>query len=258
VKGTIVLIHGMWCGPEHWERLRAFLEQRGWRVIAPALRHHRALPPPAALGTTSLLDYAADLEEEIRALGGRPILVGHSMGGLLAQILAARGCCSAAVLLSPAAPWGVFPLRVSVVRSFLSLLLRWRFWRRPHLLTSGEADYALLHRLEPSERRRVCATLRPESGRAIAEIGLWWFDPRRAGEVDAARIRCPVLIVQGAEDRIVPAPVTRRVARRYRAEYRELDGHAHWLVEEPGWEGVFEGIERWIEATALPAERAGG
>ena len=61
------------------------------------------------MGTTSLLDYAADLEREILALPERPVIIGHSMGGLLAQILAARGLCSRLVCLTPAAPRGIFP-----------------------------------------------------------------------------------------------------------------------------------------------------
>ena len=96
-----VFIHGMWGTPDVWRNWRPFLEARGWQTMAPALRHHDAPPhaPPRALGTTSLLDYVADLEANLRALPEKPVVIGHSMGGLIALLLcagASRGpaCCS--------------------------------------------------------------------------------------------------------------------------------------------------------------------
>ena len=103
------MIHGAFCGPWSLDGLKEKFEAAGYRVTAPALRFHDVKPAPAALGTTGLDDYAADLEEEIEALKAPPILVGHSMGGLLAQMLAARTDVAALILLAPSAPWGVPP-----------------------------------------------------------------------------------------------------------------------------------------------------
>ena len=106
---TIFFIHGMWGGGWYWEKHRRFLEDRGFTCIAPTLRHHDMDPrdtPDPGLGTTSLLDYAQDLEQEIETLGVKPVLIGHSMGGLLAQILGARGLARALVLMTPAPPAG--------------------------------------------------------------------------------------------------------------------------------------------------------
>jgi pimeloyl-ACP methyl ester carboxylesterase len=75
------------------------------------------------LGTTSLLDYAADLEKQIRELEEVPILMGHSMGGLLAQIFGSRGLARALVLLTPASPAGILALKPSVIQSFSSILM---------------------------------------------------------------------------------------------------------------------------------------
>lgn len=84
---TIVLIHGMCAGPWVWERFASIFEQRGHRCVAPTLRHHDAPPdqPPALLGRTSLLDYAADLERELDRIDEIPVLLGHSMGGKQAR-----------------------------------------------------------------------------------------------------------------------------------------------------------------------------
>jgi len=255
VAQTIVMIHGMWCGPWCWGNYKELFERRGYRCITPALRFHDVDPvrqPDPALGATSLLDYAADLEDQIRRLGEAPIIVGHSMGGLLAQILGSRGLARALVLLNSASPAGINALTPSVIRSFWSTLTRWGFWRRPHRPTLAEATYSMLHLLPEDERRATHARFVFESGRAAAEIGFWLFDRRRAASVDATRIACPMLIVAGREDRITPASVARKVARRYVpiATYRELPGHAHWVIAEPGWEDVAGLVADWLEESS--------
>ena len=106
----IVMIHGMWGGGWFWENFKTFFERQGYQCLTPTLRYHDADPqddPDPRLGTTSLMDYARDIEDQISALGERPILMGHSMGGLLAQILGSRGLAQALVLLTPASPSGI-------------------------------------------------------------------------------------------------------------------------------------------------------
>lgn len=248
---TIFMIHGMWGGGWYWSKFRAFFEDRGFRCVATTLRYHDvdpAAPPDPNLGTTSLLDYARDLEEEIASLGTDPILMGHSMGGLLSAILASRGHGKALVQLNPGPPRGVFALRPAVIRSFWSALTRWGFWRRPFRQTFEEASYSMLQLFTPEEQRAAYARFVHESGRAASETGFWLFDRHKASQVIEERIRCPVLVVAGAEDRITPVAVTRQVAARYgsRCTYREFPGHAHWTVGEPGWQDVATYIGAWL------------
>jgi pimeloyl-ACP methyl ester carboxylesterase len=197
----------------------------------------------------SLLDYADALAAQIATLGERPILIGHSMGGLLAQMLAARGLASALVLLAPAAPAGVWAIGPTVLRSFWRILSTWGFWRKPARQSFEGACYSMLHLVPAPERRQVYDRFVPESGRAVFEIGLWMLDTRHAARVDASKVTCPMLVVAGREDRITPAWALRRVARRYvpLATYRELDHHAHWLVGEPGWEAVADEVLTWLK-----------
>lgn len=254
---TVLLVHGMWGGGHEWRPWRELFERRGFRCLAPTLRHHDvdpADPPPPGLATTSLLEYAADLETQVLAEGGPVLAVGHSMGGLLVQKLAARGLVRAAVLLAPASPAGVLGLRPSVIRSFRRALLRWGFWRKPHRPTLAEATYSVLHRVPPPEREAIHGTFVWESGRAAAEIGLWLFDPNRASAVDPELVRCPLLHLAGVEDRITPVSVQRRTAARYgdRVTFRELEGHAHWLLAEPGWEEVAAAAAGWLSEAPVP------
>ena len=251
----IVMIHGMWSRPDVWENFIPYFERIGFAVEAPALRHHelRAGEAPAELGRVSLIDYADDLEAIIRRSGRLPVLFGHSMGGLIAQRLASRGLARAVVLLAPAAPPGFAVLRPEAIRIFHRLFLRRRFWSRPQRLGQREAAHGLFHRLAPAERDRRIGAMAADSGRALFEIALPWLDRRRAALIDIARVRCPLLILAGAQDRIMPAAGGRRLASRYggQARYVELPTHAHWLLGEPGWQNIAEICAEWL-AAALP------
>jgi pimeloyl-ACP methyl ester carboxylesterase len=248
---TIVMIHGMWGGGWYWENYRKFFEGKGYRCITPTLRFHDMDPkgiPNPQLGTTSLLDYAKDLEDEIRKLDAKPILMGHSMGGLISQILGSRGLAKALVLLTPASPAGIMAITPSVLKSFQSTLMGWGFWRKPRRQTFDEAVYSMLQLLSPEERQATYGRFVYESGRAASEIGFWYFDPNHANKVDEKKVDCPVLVIAGSQDKITPASVVRQVARKYGtfATYKEFPNHAHWVVAEPGWQEVAEYAADWL------------
>jgi pimeloyl-ACP methyl ester carboxylesterase len=158
------------------------------------------------------------------------------MGGLLALMLAARGLAQAAVLLTPASPAGINALTPAVIRSFLGVLFRPRFWRLPVRLSYRGAVYAMLGCLPPGQRRPIYDRLVPESGRAIAETGLWFLDPRRASSVDAADVSCPVLLVSTTDDHLTPASAVRKTAAFLGpgATLREFPGYGHLVAEGPG------------------------
>lgn len=253
---SILMIHGMWGGSWCWENYRTFFEQRGYRCHTPTLRHHDVSPldtPSTELGRLSLRDYADDLETYLHHMDEPPIIMGHSMGGLLAQMLGARGLGKRLVLLTPASPAGINALTYSVVRSFWGILTKWGFWRTPHRISFKAASYAMMHRLSLEQRRREYARLVFESGRAAAEIGFWLLDLGGASRVNAAAVTCPVLVVGAAEDRITPVAVTRKIAQKYAnvSTYREVAGHAHWVIGETGWEDIAETVHRWLAEEAL-------
>jgi len=255
---TIFMIHGNWCAPWCWENYRTFFEARGYHCLTPTLRYHDAdpqAPPDPRLGTTGLLDYAADLEKELRQLDHPPIILGHSLGGLLAQILATRGLAQAAVLLTPAAPAGILAFTPSVLRSFGSVQSRWGFWRKPMRLTFAETAYAVFNLLEPGEQRAAYARLGYESGRMASQLAYWFLTSHPASRVDERQITCPLLVIAGKLDRITPASVVRRVARKYQPHvtYREFANQAHWVLGQPGWQEVADYVADWL-ADLAPAK----
>ncbi len=254
---TIFMIHGMWGGPWYWENYIGYFKAKSYNCIAATLRYHDMDPkdePDPRLGRMSLLDYADDLEKEIRGLKEKPVIMGHSMGGLLAQMLGARGLAESLVLLTPASPRGILALRPSVMWSYIDVLAHWGFWRRPMRQPFARAVYSMLHLLPPDEQRAAYGRFVFESGRAAFEIGFWILDRRKATAVDASRVDCPVLVIGGAQDRITPASVVRRVADYYEktSTYKEFGDHAHWVLSEPGWEDIASYIEQWLASQRSP------
>lgn len=256
MANTVFMIHGMWGSSWCWDNYKSVLEAEGFHCVTATLPYHDMQPgdiPDPRLGTTSLLDYAAALEQEILQLGEKPIVMGHSMGGLLAQMLGERGLAKSLVLLSPAAPAGNMTLSPELVRSSWSIQSKWGFWKKPMRLTFSEAVYSVLHRFPEEERKEIYNKFVYESGRAGCEIFYWFLDPKHASRVDEAKVTCPVLVVTGTLDRAIPVAIVRRVAKKYKtvSHYKEFENFGHWILGEPGWKEVAE----YIVASLKSAEK---
>jgi non-heme chloroperoxidase len=245
-KPPVVMIHGAFAGPWVWDGFAEKFRAAGYAVHAPWLRHHDK--PSASLGQTGLGDYADDLALFLDGLTEAPILVGHSMGGLLAQMLACRRNVQAAILLAPSAPWGVPPSTLLEIASAQAMLLNVGFWNSVLKPDEHIAGRHALDRLAPAEREAVWARFVPESGRAVFQVIHWGLDMTRASEVDAGRIACPLLVLAGGEDRVNPPATVERVAALYgsRAAYEKFSGMSHWLPGEPGWEKVAGRALNWL------------
>lgn len=248
---TIVLLHGMWCTGADWWRVKQTLESYSYTCFAPTLPYHELTnrAPHPELSSISVADYVRFLEAYIHALplDSPPVLIGHSMGGLLAQMLAARGLAHRLVLLCPAHPAGIFAITRSGVRALSSVVTPWRFWHKPHLLPFNKACYAIFNNLSPDAQQLAYNKRVYESGRALFEIAFWYADRTRVTRVDPAQICCPVYVVAGGKDKLVPASLVRRIARRYpHATYREYPNNAHWILDEDGTEEIVGDIHSWL------------
>ncbi len=249
---TLLLVHGMCGSAQTWQHWRPFLEAQGFACVVPSLRHHAPqldAASRAALGRTSLHDYVDDLAQLIGTLPTKPVIIGHSMGGLLTQMLAARGLAQAVVLLTPAPPAGILALKPSVLRTFARVTNRWRFWEKPFRFDAASARYGILNNLPPARQQEEIDQMVDESGRAAFEIGYWFFDRRQVARVNAAHVTCPVLVVAGGKDRITPARVVQQVAKKYpQATHRFYPQFAHMVVCEDGWQTLASDVVAWIRA----------
>jgi len=238
-----VLIHGYFGGAWYFERYQRFLAERGHPTYAVNLRGHHGSRPVPDLGPACARDYVADALEVARWLG-RPIVLGHSMGGLFALKLAESDAVCAAVLLCPAPPRGIpifsFRLAWRQLRHLAPLILS-----RPLAPRPADLDALMFNRIPAAERPALYPQFVPDSGRVGRELSLLSLPIARH------RVRCPMLVVTGTDDRFVVPRIARWIARKYRAAYREYPGHGHFPQYEPGWERPIRDIAEWLHgATA--------
>lgn len=254
-KPVVLMVHGMWCRPHVWDKIRTFFATRGYHVLTPALRHHDCEPgqaPHPELGHTSLRDYADDLEVLIRSLKERPFVIGHSMGGTLMQMLAARDLIKAGIGLAPAQCAGPINLDPRSMWIFKREFFMSRFWRKPQLPSFDAMCYGVLNGLPEHDRKPLYDTLIPDSGRALLEIGYWFVDRQRTTWIDPKAVTAPMLFMTGGRDRITPAWVAKRVVANYGDNVRLeiLPDHAHWLPAEQGWENLAQRCVDFFESDA--------
>jgi pimeloyl-ACP methyl ester carboxylesterase len=237
----ILFVHGYFGRAIAFERMMECLVNKGHRCAAIDLRGHGDSMRPNDLGRVSIHDYADDAERVARELGD-PIIVGHSMGGLIAQLLAARGVGRGIVLLAPAPPRGIPVMSVKLA------LAQFRYM--PAILMSrqvvpGRSDLRALvvNRVPDAEREVVLDMLVPDSGRAGREMSILGVP------IDPRRVRVPVLVISGDEDLFIPLSRSRRVAARYKAPIQVAPGRGHMLIIEPGYEELCGWIGAWVAKT---------
>ncbi len=249
----IVFIHGAFTSSWSFDRFRKPFERAGFKVRAIDLPHHGPKADMDALASCGLREFARAIERDIADLE-RPILIGHSMGGLLAQIVASRRPVAAKILLAPAAPWGVGPTTAEETAANLTLFALGDFWNRPIDPDYNSARSYALQRFEREEARAMFAKFVPDSGRAAFETIHWWRDISMAAAAPAYLIEAPILAVAGYHDALTPPATVRRIIGRFpntQATFVEMPDMGHWLVAEPGWERVAELCLDWLEAAGL-------
>jgi alpha-beta hydrolase superfamily lysophospholipase len=263
---SIVLVHGLWMTPLSWEHWVERFSARGHEVQAPAWpgmdRDVASLRADttsyAHLGVTEIADH---YERLIRALERPPIIMGHSFGGLVTQILLDRGLGAAGVAVDPAPPRGILLTPPSSLR-VASVALRSPANRhRAQMLTARQFRYAFGNTLSEAESQAVYERYAvPGPGRTLFQAGLANFNPRAATRIDFHNDdRAPLLILGGGKDHTVPAATTRanyKLQSRSKAvtEYKEYPERSHWTAGEPGWEAVADHALEW--AVAQAAKRA--
>ena len=246
----IVLIHGMWCTGANFDRLVEGLKPRGHACFAPNLPAHEIGVAHPEVGSQSVADYLAFIEDYVRRqnFAEAPILVGHSMGGLLAQQLAARIQPFALVLLTPAAPAGIFGLRWANFVSFFRIVMRWAWWRRPQKLSFHRAVASAFNGVPRDRHVKLYDAMVDESGRVAFEIALWMLDGKRASRVDASAVKCPVYVVSCGDDRLVPAVAVRKVAALYpQASMRHYPARGHWVLDDVDTDEMAAEIANWLQ-----------
>lgn len=251
----ILMVHGLAGGSWYFAKWLQFFSSRGHPSYAVNLRGHHGSRPVEHVGRVSILDYVTDVRDASRGVrerhpGAPLILVGHSMGGLIAQKAAESVAPAALVLLSSVPPRGI-------------LLRSWPLFRReikhvPEMLFSRtivpqpqDAADLFLNRVDPADVASFIPLWMPASGRVAREITVGRI------AVEASDVPCPVLVVAGAHDVAIPSRIQRKVARKYGAPFRLCESNAHFLIWEAGWDRIASDVASWLDKTLTrPAARS--
>jgi pimeloyl-ACP methyl ester carboxylesterase len=229
----------MFGGAWYFERYQRFFAERGYENHALDLRGHHDSRPVEALGRVSISDYVEDAQTVARDLG-RPIVIGHSMGGLIAQKLAEADAVAAAVLVASAPPRWITAATPLLLRK--QLKNAWGIIRQKSITGAAEDHIEMtFNRLPPDEALMALSRLVPESGRAALQLSL------STVAVDERKVRCPMLGIAGLDDRFIVPRVMRSIARKYDMRLVEVPGHAHFIITEPGWEKPAGIIADWSD-----------
>jgi pimeloyl-ACP methyl ester carboxylesterase len=261
---TIVFIHGAWLASNSWERFAVFFSERGYATLTPewprkasTVAAQREDPAGlAGLGVEEIVEHYAGI---IDGLDEPPIIIGHSFGGLITQILVGRGRGRAAVALDPAAPKGIKRVPLSTLRAAAPAIAHPSTRRGTVELDFDEFNYAFTNTWEPAAARAAFDRFAvPETGRIFFQDGLANFTLHGETEVDFdSEDRGPLLITVGEHDHTVPPSVAKENFHKYHhvsatTEFVEFPGRSHLLMDGDGWEEVAQYIADWLDRVLRP------
>ena len=251
-RTPVVFVHGLWLLPSSWERWGALFSEAGlppvfagWPDDAGSVDDARAHPD--ALAGHGVAEIADHIAATIALLDAKPAIVGHSFGGLFAQMLAGRGLSVATVAISPAPFRGVLPLPRSALKASSPVLRDPRNRGRTVSLSEEQFRYAFANAVATDEARQLYSEFAvPAPGAPLFQAALANLNPRTHVRVDTERAdRGPLLVVSGTNDHTVPGAIARAAFKQQRrnsgvTEYAELDGRGHALTIDSGWREVAE------------------
>jgi pimeloyl-ACP methyl ester carboxylesterase len=255
--GTIVLIHGLWLTPLGWEEWVDRYTKLGYQVLAPAwpgmeVGVEALNADPSVMNGLGVTEVADHYEQIIRGLDTTPIIMGHSFGGLVTEILLDRGLGSAGVAIHPAPAKGVLRLPASALKSGFPVLSNPANRSRTVALSPEQFHYSFTNTLGTKESRPVYDRYHvPAPGRPLFQAATANLNPNAATKVNFRNDqRAPLLLLAGSSDNTVPASMVREAHKRYGkssalADYKEFPGRPHFTMGVPGWEEVADYALNW-------------
>jgi pimeloyl-ACP methyl ester carboxylesterase len=238
-KSPLVLLHGVWSGPWCWHSWATHFCNLGWDSTAIDLRRRSPENPIGNLSGLSFADCVQDLGEVIRSFSTPPVLVAMNLGALMALKALEENKLAALILVSPSHPGN---LTVARSRPQRLLWLKYRlllFLGRPFRI--DEKDFRV-HFLTPLPENLQIGLARqtvPESSALVREF----LAPGIA--LEPGSLSCPLLVLGGAHDKLIPPEASSRMAQWLGGEFREYPAQGHWLIERDG-ENIVRDIHRWI------------
>jgi non-heme chloroperoxidase len=249
-KPPVVFVHGLWLLPSSWDRWAKVFEEAGFTALTPGWPDdpetvEEANAHPEVMAHKTVGQVADHFDEIVRGLKRKPAIVGHSFGGLLAQILAGRGLSAATVAVDPAPFRGVLPLPLSALKSAWPVLGNPANRNRAVPLTYEQFRYAFANAVSETEARELYDTFAvPASGAPLFQAATANLNPWTEVKVDTETAdRGPLLILSGEKDHTVPWAIANASFKQQQhnpgvTEIFEVPNRGHALTIDSGWREV--------------------
>jgi pimeloyl-ACP methyl ester carboxylesterase len=249
-KTPVVFIHGLWLLPSSWDGWAALFEEAGYAPVTPVwpddpetVEQARANPEVFAKKTIGqIADHTAEV---IGKLTKKPAVMGHSTGGLLAQIIAGRGLSAATVAIDPGPFRGVLPLPIAALRSAMPVLKNPLNRGRAVTLTLDQFKYGWANALSEDEAKQLYETYHVAApGAALMQMANANLNPWTEAKADTRNPdRGPLLIIDGEKDHTVPWAIANASFKRQRrnagvTEIKMIPNRGHSLTIDSGWREV--------------------
>jgi non-heme chloroperoxidase len=246
----VVFIHGLWLLPSSWDRWAAMFTEAGYAPVSPGWPDDpdtvaEANADPEVFANKTIGAVADHYSHVIGTLTRKPAVIGHSFGGLLAQIIAGRGQSAATVAIDAAPFRGVLPLPLSSLKASFPVLGNPANRHRAVPLTYDQFSYSFANAVSEDEARQLYDTFAvPASGAPLFQAATANINPRTEDKVDTRNPdRGPLLIISGAKDNTVPTAISAAEYKRQQhnpgiTEFTEIPGRGHALIIDSGWAEV--------------------
>lgn len=260
MKPKILFIHGMFLNPHSWDRWRTYFIDLGYECLAPPWPLHDGSPPdlrrniPLGLGKLSLKDVYNHYLAVLANMNEPPVVIGHSLGGLITQKLASDGLIRAGVGICSVAPnrmlsfdWGFLRNSAAITNPFAG--------SDPYEMTPEEFHQNFANTLSEAESNvNYQKYAMHESRQVLRDI------MGEEGQVDFQKPHVPLLFIGAEKDEIIPASLVKKNAHAYEDErshheYAEFSDRGHFICGEPRWQEVAERVANWLQSH-LNAERS--
>lgn len=249
---TIVLVHGLFVNPKSWANWKAFFEAQGYTVHTPANPSHAGEPTDLwknidpKLGKVTFEDVVMNMANFIDTLPEKPILIGHSLGGLTVQKLISMNKGVAGILIDGAAPAGIVTSKWSFWKSSFPYINYFK-GNTPFLPTKEWFHYTFGNTLSKQASDKVFDEMVVPESRNIGRTTLYGF-----GKIDMKKAHAPLLFIAGEKDNIIPSVLNRKNLKAYTdrnsvTEFREFAGRSHYICGEEGWEEVAGYVADWLK-----------
>jgi pimeloyl-ACP methyl ester carboxylesterase len=264
-RQPVLFVHGLWLLPMSWQAWREPAEKRGYVTLAPGWPDDPATvqdarTDPSAFAGKSVGAVTDHYAEVIRRLHRKPVVMGHSFGGLITQKLAGLGLAVASVAIDPAPFRGVLPLPVSALRASAPVLLNPANYRRSVMLTEKQFRFAFGNAVSEAESAELYETYAvPGPGMPLFQAATANLNPRTEASVDTTNPgRGPLLVISGEKDNTVPWAIAKA---SYKMQAKNLSpteitvirGRGHSLVVDSGWREVAETAFAFVERHGVAA-----